>query len=181
MLKKILIGLGIVVALLAICFFIPTTYSVERSIVIRANPVSIFPYINNLQRWPTWSAWNTETYPTMMYSYDGPAEGVGAISQWKEESGDGRMVLTASDPATGVHYDLEFENGSMKSKGSITFHPADEGTKVVWQNGGDATLLFKPFLDGMIGPDFEKGLSKMKSLIETAQIKDATKDTTAAG
>ena len=160
------------VLLLVVCFFISTTYMVERSIVIQAKPAAIHPYINSLQRWPEWSAWNKETYATMVYSYDGPAEGVGAVSRWKEESGDGKMVITQSDPATGIHYDLEFDNGSMKSKGSITLEPVDGGTKVVWKNGGDASLLFKPMLDGMIGPDFEKGLQKMKTMIETAQIKD---------
>jgi hypothetical protein len=177
--KKILIGLGVIVLLLVIAFFVPSTYSVERSVVIKAEPAAIHPYINNLQRWPEWSAWTTEAYPTMVYTYEGPAEGVGAVSKWVVDDEDGMMTITQSDPATGVHYNLEFDKGSMKSSGSLMYEAVEGGTKVVWKNGGDCTLLFKPLLDGMIGPDFEKGLNKMKTVVESAPIKDEPKDTTA--
>lgn len=178
--KKILIGLGVIVLLLVIAFFIPSTYTVERSIVIKAEPAAIHPYINSLQRWPEWSAWTKETYPTIVYSYEGPAEGVGAVSKWVVDDEDGMMTITQSDAAIGVHYNLEFDKGSMKSSGSLMYEAVDGGTKVVWKNGGDCSLLFKPLLDGMIGPDFEKGLNKMKTVVETAQIKDVPMDTTAS-
>jgi len=180
MLKKILIGLGAILLLLVILFFIPASYTVERSIVIKADAAAIFPHINSLQKWPNWSAWNKETYPTMVYTYEGPEEGVGAVSKWTVDSDDGMMKITKSDPMTGIHYDLSFDHGKMNSSGSLTFESVDGGTKVIWKNGGDASLLFKPMLDGMIGPDFEKGLNKMKSMIESEPMKDMSTDTTAA-
>ena len=51
--------------------------------------------------------------------------------------------------------------------------PAEGGVKVVWVDAGDLGMnpmsrWFGLFLDGMIGPDFEKGLAKMKRLGEAA-------------
>lgn len=172
LLKKVLLGLvGLVLLLVIVSFFIPSAYTVERSVIIKAGPEAIFPHVNNLQTWETWSPWTREKYPTMEYSYSGPEAGVGAISEWKEESGNGKLVITASDTATGIRYDLEFDEGQMKSKGSITFTATSEGTKVTWSDVGDVGLnpmgkYFTFFLDSMIGPDFQKGLNKLKTIVE---------------
>ena len=177
--KKILIGIGALALLLIIAFFVPSKFRVERSIVIQSEATKIYPLVNNFKRWQEWTAWNKETYPNMEFTYDGPAEGVGSVSIWKDKSGDGKMTMTASD-ATGIQYDLEFQNGSMKSKGGISFSEVEGGTRVTWRSFGEASLLFKPLLDGMIGPDLEKGLNKLKTVIESASSESTVADSTAS-
>src|SRR6185503_12182168 len=82
-LKKILIAVGLLLLVLIIVSqFLPSTYHVERSVVIAAKAEAIHPWVNNLKKWPEWSAWTAAKDPTLVYQYEGPEEGVGAISKW---------------------------------------------------------------------------------------------------
>jgi hypothetical protein len=172
MLKKVLIGTaGALLLACVVSLFIPSRYTVERSVVIERGASEIYPYVNHLKKWQEWTPWTREKYPTMEYSYAGPEEGVGAVSVWKEESGNGKLTITRSDSVTGIEYDLEFDNGEMKSRGMIRFESVGQGTRVLWRNTGDVGMnpigkYFTLFLDGMMGPDFESGLGKLKTLVE---------------
>jgi hypothetical protein len=50
------------------------------------------------------------------------------------------------------------------------FEPTATGTKVTWSFSGDAHYplgrIFGLFIDGQLGPQFEKGLSNLKKLAE---------------
>ena len=172
LLVKLLLGLvALVVLLLVIGFFLPGSYRVERSATINAKPEKIFPLINSLKRWPDWSAWNTTRYPDMTYNYTGPETGVGAESAWTgKSSGTGKMKLTKSDPAKGIEYDLDFENGQYLSTGALSFEPAGESTKVVWTTQGDLSGPVGHWMglcmDRFMGPDFETGLANLKAKAE---------------
>jgi hypothetical protein len=85
--------------------------------------------------------------------------------------GVGRLKITRSDPARGMWYDLDFEDGKYLSQGGITFETAGEGTEVIWYNGGDLgrnpiQRYFGLFMDRMTGPDFEAGLGNLKRIVE---------------
>ena len=59
----------------------------------------------------------------------------------------------------------------MKSTGAIVYEPSGTGTKVTWTNEGDVGnnfmgRLFRPFFDKLMGPDFEKGLNRLKAMVE---------------
>lgn len=59
----------------------------------------------------------------------------------------------------------------MKSTGAFELTPQADGVKVVWSDAGDLGMnplsrWFGLFLDRMIGPDFEKGLSNLKRNLE---------------
>lgn len=172
MLKKILIFLVvIVVALAAFGFLLPSSYSVERSVVIEAQPAAVFPYLNNLRRWEEWTPWTTEKHPKMEMSYSGPEEGVGAKSSWTDpESGNGELVITQSDPEKGIVYDLLFE-GYSKSEGSIQMEENPAGVRVTMTMEGDIgnnpfARYVGLFMDSLLGKDFEEGLAKLKSIVE---------------
>ena len=60
-LKKLIIGLVvIVVVFVGVGFVLPSTYSVERSVVIDAKPEVIFHQVNTLERWESWTPWSLE-------------------------------------------------------------------------------------------------------------------------
>ncbi len=70
-----------------------------------------------------------------------------------------------------VVYQLEFPDMGMSSTGSVELAADAGGTKVFWVDAGDLGMnpmnrWFGLFLDGMIGPDFEKGLSNIKKIVE---------------
>lgn len=175
-LKKILFVAGIVIlALVVISQFLPGTYRVERSAVIAAKPEDIFPWINELRKWPEWSPWTTAKDPTIVYAYEGPEAGVGAISKWDSKKwGKGMMKLVESDPTQGVKWDLDIENGKFVSVGTLVFESAGDGTKVTWAFSGE--LGRNPlsryggfFMDAMAGTEFEEGLSGLKKKVEAKQ------------
>ena len=168
---KILGGLAVLVLLLVlVAFAFPRQYRVERSLVVKAPPAAVLAQVADLSAWKNWGAWQ-ERDPQMKLSYSTPATGVGAWSAWEsKQEGNGRMTITELSP-TKVGYLLEFPDMGMKSNGSMELRPEAGGVRVVWVDAGD--LGMNPmnrwvglFLDGMIGPDFERGLANMKKLAE---------------
>ncbi len=170
--KVLLILLALIAVTLLVALFLPGTYHVERSITIQAKPEAIFPWINDLRKWPEWTAWNKEKDPTVVYSYEGPTEGAGAISKWNgEKFGEGSMKITTSDPQKGAQYDLSFDHGKYNSKGGLTFETVGDNTRVIWSDDGELgrnpiNRFFGLMMDKMIGPDFEEGLNKLKQKVE---------------
>jgi hypothetical protein len=110
--------------------------------------------------------------PTMERAYQGSEKGAGAKMTWKgNQVGKGSVLITKGEPAKGITYDLEFEDGKYRSGGELRFEPVGSDTRVVWTNDGDAgwnpmTRVFNLFMDRLIGPDFQKGLDKLKTLAE---------------
>lgn len=174
---KIVKRVGVGLALVAMLFFVvawslPPRFHVERSIVIAAAPEVVHPAVNKLKEWPTWTAWTVEKYPDMKLAFSGPEEGVGAKYEWDGKStGQGTLVIKTSDPAKGITYDLAFDHGKTPSTGGLTYAPEGTGTKVTWHADGELgwnpiSRYFGLFMDGMMGPDFEEGLAKLKAKVE---------------
>src|SRR5262249_49767905 len=132
------------------------------------------PWINELKRWAEWSAWTEARYPAMKTTYAGPASGTGASMSWEgKKSGQGTLQITSSDPAKGLIYDLDFEHGAYRSKGTITFQRVDSGNSLVvtWSNAGSlgwnpVSRYFGLFMDSMMGPDMEAGLKSLQTKVE---------------
>jgi uncharacterized protein YndB with AHSA1/START domain len=176
-LKKVAIAIGAtLILLLVIGFLLPAHVHIERSTTIAAPPEQIYEYVGTLKHWPDWTAWNTKSYPDMKWQFEGPESGVGAISQWQDKStGNGKMNVTAADPAKGIEYTLKF-NEDAPTPGSIKFATADKETKVTWSF--DCEVGMNPigryfcffFMDGLIGKDFEEGLTNLKKKVETESL-----------
>ncbi len=173
MIKKFALGLLVFVgALVLIGFLLPSTYAVERSVTIKAQPQAIHAYVGDLRKWPDWTAWNLTKFPDMKYSYEGDPTAVGGAQVWSgESSGNGRLSITSTDAATGLDFLLDFEQGKYVSTGTIDYTPVGAETVVTWRNTGD--LGMNPLsrwmglaFDSMMGPDFEQGLDKLKTSVE---------------
>ena len=172
-LKSVLLALIAVLAVLVVIgFLLPASYHVERSVTMRAKPEDIFHHLHTLKTWPEWTAWNQQRFPDMKAGFSGPAAGAGATYDWDgKDVGRGCITLTAADPKKGVEYDLNFEDGAMLSKGSVTMAPAGDDVKVTWINEGrlgsnPINRYFGLMMDRMMGPDFEKGLTNLKQKLE---------------
>jgi hypothetical protein len=175
MLKKILIGIVVVVLLLVGgAFLLPSSYHVEREVVIAGDSEDVFPHINNLKNWNVWTPWSVERFPKMQVTYTGPEAGVGAESSWTDEdNGDGRMVITKSDPEEGIVYDLFFE-GMPKSTGAIELEETGgdaDTVRVTMAMDGEmgnnpVSRYFGLLMDSFLGVDFETGLANLKRTVE---------------
>lgn len=180
MIKKLALGLFLlvtlgVVVILGFAMTKPPTFHVERSIVTSAPAAAVFPFVNDLHRFPEWSPWQ-ELDPAMKVDYSGAESGVGASYHWKgnDKVGEGRMTITDTAPDANVVMKLEFM-GAMASTNTTTFAlaPEGEGTKITWSMDGKSDLMTKVMsvfmsMDAVIGKDFERGLAKLKTVAEAA-------------
>ena len=172
-LKKVVLAVLLIpMVLVVVSLFLPSTYRVERRVMINARADTVFPHINSLKQWPEWTAWTVAKYPDMKTSFAGPDAGVGASYSWEgKSSGRGTLKLTRSDPDKGIGYELDFENGKYVSRGAIALEPTGESVNVTWSNEGDlgwnpVSRFFGLFMDAMMGPDFEEGLRHLQRKVE---------------
>lgn len=170
-----LIGLFIVLAVVFILIAAstqPSDFRVERSIVIDVPPAKVATLINDFHNWPAWSPW-AKLDPAMKTSYSGPSTGPGAIYEWEGNSkvGQGRMEILTVEPAkTSIKLDFlkPFEGHNTAD---FLLQPEGTGTRVSWVMYGPMTFpgrIMSVFtsMDKMIGPDFIKGLTSLKSAAE---------------
>lgn len=165
---------GIVLATLVALFFIvgmflPTRFSVSRSILVQADSGKVHALVGDLERWPEWTPWS-EIDPSMRTELGPRTSGVGASHSWSGDRGTGRLTFTQCDPATGVVYDFSVNDGQYRATGAIRYAPEAQGTRVSWTLEGGAGGIFGRYLslmmDDILGPSFEKGLNKLKALAE---------------
>ncbi|MDD3179020.1 MAG: SRPBCC family protein [Opitutaceae bacterium] len=164
--------IGLLAVLVVIGFLLPRSYRVERSLTFRAAPEVVFSKLNDLTAWREWGGWY-ERDPGMKLSYSHPAAGVGAWSEWTTAGGGrGRLTITGSQPPARLEYNLSFPEWRMESRGLLTLTPAAGGcVTVAWTAEGDLggnpfSRWFGPFMDRILGPDFENSLAKLRRLTE---------------
>ena len=176
MLKKILIGLVVVVALFAIVVALqPSEYRVARSTTVSAPAPEVFAQVNDFRNWEGWSPW-AKLDPAAKSTFGGPPSGQGAIFTWSgnDKIGEGRMTLTESHPTDLVKVKVEFVKpfeGTNTTE--FTFKPQGDQTAVTWSMAGHNNFVAKALclfmnMDRMIGRDMENGLAQLKSVVEAA-------------
>lgn len=167
--------LGFIVLILIAIFLIVPYYLADNVVishteVIKAKPVTIFRQVNNLHNWSVWSPFESDT--TMVNTYDGPEQGVGAIRTWNgEKAGEGYMEILISEPYTYLQNKLVFGPGAGGGTGSWNFTKTNEGVEVIWTI--HVTNLSYPLnrwfgliTESMLKPMLENGLTELKNLTE---------------
>lgn len=173
MLKKILIGLAVlIVAVLLIGFFLPGKMEVSRSISINASAENVFAEFNDVKKWQEWQYWNTLDKPEdMKLTYGEKTEGTGATYSWDgKNTGKGTITITESIPNKSVASDIEF-TGSGTAKGLYKVEPEGEGTKATmnftFDNGMNPIgRWFSVFMKGELEKAFDYGLARIKERAE---------------
>jgi carbon monoxide dehydrogenase subunit G len=175
MIKKILIGAAAVVALICIvAAFQSDELNVSRSTAMAAPPAAVFKVVNDFRQWDAWSPWS-KLDPAMTESFEGPAEGVGAVYRWSGNSqvGEGTSRIVESRPPELVRMRLEFVRPMAGTNDvQFTFAPEGAGTRVTWSMQGKKPYLGKlmgMFIDceKMCGDQFTEGLTSLKGLVES--------------
>lgn len=150
-------------------------FEVVRSAEINAPAERVFGLIERFKSWTEWSPWEGID-PNLDRTYTGPETGVGSQYAWKgnRKVGEGRMEITAVEPASRVELDLHFLK-PIKAENVTIFElepSANGSTTVTWRMRGEQKGLMKLMgkiwkIDKMVGPDFEKGLEQLKSAAES--------------
>ena len=150
------------------------TYTVQRSITIDAAPDRVYEQIASFHNWRNWSPWE-DIDPDLTRTYAGAESGTGAIYGWSgnRRAGQGRMEITEATPPSRVQVDLAFEKPwKARNDTWFTIEPQGSGSRVTWSMKGQKSLmttvmgLFRS-MDQFLGPDFEKGLARLKATVET--------------
>ena len=174
--KKVLKAIVWILAALVVIFvgggyLLPSEVSLQRQTVINAPPEKVFALVSGYKRFNEWSPW-AELDPKAIYTFEGPESGVGAKMSWASNDpnvGAGSQTITEDVPNSRVTIDLDF--GAMgKSQSYWDLKPEGAGTSATWgfkmQLDGIMDRWFGLLMERFIGPDYEKGLAKLKALAE---------------
>jgi hypothetical protein len=86
------------------------------------------------------------------------------------------MTMVDAVEPSEVLVDVVFEKPfPSRSQSRFTLRPDGASTEVVWTMTGTKTLMSRVMgifvsMDRLIGPDFERGLSRLKTVTETAGV-----------
>jgi carbon monoxide dehydrogenase subunit G len=169
-LKIVAIVLALLVALVALAIMVlPSQSHVERSIVINSTPNKIYPVVDGFTYFKQWSPWVKKDSLTK-YEFSGGMSGVGATMKWESKKvGNGTQKTVEADPNKRVKSEIEFD-GMGASTAEFILVPEGATTKVTWTLDSKLSgigKVFGPFMDGMVGPDYELGLNNLKQYVES--------------
>jgi effector-binding domain-containing protein len=152
---------------------------VERSITVERPPATVFAVVNSYRSFAAWSPW-ADRDPGAVYEFSGPESGPGARLSW---TGDPRLVgsgwqeIIESRPPRLVRMQLDFEQQGT-ARAYFQLDPTGAGTRVTWGFdtdlvedqgwlGGLLARYFGLFFDTWIGTDYEQGLTRLKTYVES--------------
>lgn len=191
MLKKFLIALGVLAAILVIFLGVvamrPSDFRIARSATFTAPAPVVFEQVNDVHKWQTWSPW-AKLDPNAKITFEGPESGKGASFHWvgNDEVGEGSMTITESRPQELVRFKLAFiKPFEDVCTAEFAFKPEGEKTSVTWTMYGEQKFIGKLIcmfmdMDKMVGGDFEKGLANLKGIVEADPKETAEPKETAA-
>jgi len=168
----VVVGIGGLAALVAMQ---PGQLHVERNLSVAATPADVYLYANDFDKFQQWNPWR-EMDPEQVETYSENKVGPGAWYTWEgnEQVGKGRMSIREVVPDQKVVSDLQFlEPIANEAVVTLSFAPEGDGTKVTWALDQELDFGSKAFglmvdMDTMLGGDFDRGLGKLRPLVETA-------------
>lgn len=166
--KKVLIVLGILVALVVVFIAIPVDCVVERTAIIKADRAVVYEHVSKFENFTKWSPWADmdTTQKTTLSGVDGT---VGAKFNWEstnDDVGTGSQEITAITQDR-IDMDLIF-TAPWESQATTYFTLTDkeEGVEVLWGMKTDGNLMMKLMITGMLEECYDQGFANLKKLIE---------------
>lgn len=166
--------------LLAVSLFLPDKAHLERSIEINADAAVAFDMINDLKRWKEWSPWYEKDSLTQ-WQFSEFTVGEGSWYSWNSNNpdvGKGKLTIAESKPNLLIKTNMAFDDMGISFSDFIFTPNETGGFKLTWTmdiTGEGMPWYFVPisryfnlFIEKTIGPDYEKGLAKIKILCEAA-------------
>ncbi len=175
LLKRIsLVFLISILILVIISLFLPSTFYLEREVVIDADKGQVFNQVDELKNWENWSPWSYKD--PLIYinndSFSDPSFGEGASFIWVSEHdgvGSGSMEILKSIKDEYIRNNVDFGMGDVVSEWN--FKDVEGGVEVVWNIEIDFgfnpfSKFFGLFLEEQVGVDYELGLNRLKVFCE---------------
>ncbi|ROH89486.1 hypothetical protein ED208_10125 [Stagnimonas aquatica] len=165
---------GLIALLVIVGFALPDRAHIERSTLVQAKPQAVYAVLNGFKQFRKWSPWE-DLDPNAVQTLSGPIWGVGAQQAWSSQDpnvGSGSQEIMATEPDSSVTVRLVFAGFDSENTSIYRLSTEGEGTRVVWSydsvfHGNLLGRYFGLMLDKMLGPDYEKGLARLKTLVES--------------
>jgi ribosome-associated toxin RatA of RatAB toxin-antitoxin module len=152
-------------------YVLPNEVTVQRQAVISAPPEKIFAIVGDYRRFQEWSPW-ADIDSATTYKLEGAVSGVGQKMTWASNNpnvGAGSQVITTITENSHIGADLDLGNMG-KASSFWDLKPAATGTEATWgfkmKLDGVLDRWMGLLMDRFVGPDYEKGLSRVKALAE---------------
>ncbi|MBI1275960.1 polyketide cyclase [bacterium] len=174
MFKKLIVILLIALAgFAALAAMQPSEMHVTRTAVIKAPASAIFPLVNDLHKWDSWSPW-AKLDPNATVTFAGPESGKGSSMTWKgnNEVGEGTLTITDSKENEHIGMHLDFVK-PMAGTNTADFTLKEENgeTTVTWSMDAHKNFLAKAIglvmdCEKMVGENYEQAFASIKALVE---------------
>lgn len=140
-------AVALVVAFLAVSFWLPAALVVEETVTLSAKPETLQPLLSDFRRWPEWTQFNAKNDATVKWSYSGPPTGAGSVAEWTgKEMGSGKLEMLSGD-AKSVRFRV-LSKSHVPAEGHIVVEPAAGGSVVTWTMTEEITPLLRLFAVG---------------------------------
>ena len=124
--KGTLFLLSIILLLVVIGMLLPSSYHVERSIQIKNSSKIIFPYLNNLQKWGSWTSLNVTKDYSLEQEFSGSNQGIGSELSYKgDKLGKGNIKIIDNELDDHVSF-LLLINNRFNTDGNIKIESISE-------------------------------------------------------
>lgn len=171
-----IIVIGLVALFFIIGLFLPKTYSISRSAVIKAPDSVVYKNVSDFNDFVKWNPWS-KMEPGAKTVVQGTPSQPGHYYTWTgKETGKGSMKIEQLEPGKMVDMDLTFiEPWQSTADTKFMFEPADGGTKVTWTMSGDYGTTTERWMglamSGMLEKQFDEGLKYLNDYSQSAQAR----------
>lgn len=170
--KGTLFLLSIILLLVVIGVLLPSSYHVERSIQIKNSSKVIFPYLNNLQKWDSWTSLNANKDYSLEQQFSGSNQGIGSeMSYHGDKLGKGKIKIVDNELDDHVSFSLLINN-RFNTEGNIQIESLGEtDSEVIITLDGDVGFHLPNrfiilMMNNIAGSLFEESLNRLKMVVE---------------
>lgn len=147
-----------------------SSFTVRKSVLIKAPIDKVFATVSDFRQWPKWSPWLicdpacrlNFSEDGRKYAWDGPVCGAGVMT-----------VLSKVPPRTVRCRLTMIKPDHSISEVSFTLEAKDKDTEAVWTMEGSVPLFLffqKSLIKAAAGMDYQRGLNMLKDFIETGAV-----------
>lgn len=149
----------------------PNSFEVKRTRTIEAPVQVIYNNVIDFKNWEAWSSW-VEKDPETVITLGEQTKGVDGSYSWVDKDGKGQMKTLATSENVSIDQKLQFGDFDPSKIHWDFILNQEEKTEVTWKMNSDkvpfmlkAIAAFSGGFETMIGPDFERGLEKLDSIV----------------
>ncbi len=155
----------------------PNSFEVSRERTISAPASVLYDNVIDFKNWEDWSPW-VERDPETVITLGEKTKGIDGSFTWTDSHGEGSMKNLTTTPNLAIDQEMQFGDFHPSKVNWALESTQDNKTKVTWKMNSDKLpFLFKASaavsggFDSMIGPDFERGLEKLDSIVVAGMSK----------